>query len=176
MNEPEALPLAVVIYDPGFEIEPVLGEAVENLGRVGGISVGGVVPRWGRPLPNDRREMLLEEIGSGVITPISQDLGPGADSCILDTDGLTRGRLAISAAIAQGVDVVFVGKFAKQEAAGGGVREEIAEALGAGIPTIVAMRETQIEAWAAFAGDDWTRLAPSVPAIVSWARAVAGKG
>lgn len=176
MTASDALPLAAVIYEPGREIEPVLGDAIEALGRGGKVRIGGVVPRWGRPLSNDRREMLLEEIGSGVAMTISQDLGPGADSCILDTDGLTRSRLAISAAVARGVDVVFVGKFAKQEAAGGGVREEIGEALSAGIPTLVALREAQLEAWSSFAGDDWTRLDPTVESIVSWAVAIAEKG
>jgi len=175
MSATEPHPLAVVVYPPGFDIGPLLRTVHDRLAARGDLRIGGVVPKSGDLLANGRHAMLLEDLASGVATTISQDLGAGADSCILDVDGLTRARLAIVGAIEDGVDLVFVGKFAKQEAAGHGVREEIGRAMIAGVPTLVVMRETQGPAWAAFAGDDFTSLAPDADGIVAWALAATGR-
>lgn len=175
-STPLAVPtLAVVVYEPGFDVEPMLVAVRDRLDGRGDVRLGGVVPRTGDLLANGRRAMLLEDVVSGTATTISQELGAGADSCILDVDGLTRARLAITRAIDDGVDLVFVGKFAKQEAAGHGVREEIGRAMVAGIPTLVVMRDTQRSAWSDFAGDDHATLPPDVDAIVGWALAAIGR-
>jgi len=167
--------LAVVVYEPGFDVGPLLAAVRDRLAARGDMNLGGVVPRFGDLLANGRHAMLLEDVVSGDATAISQDLGAGADSCILDVDGLTRARLAITKAIDDGADLVFVGKFAKQEAAGHGVREEIAQAMIAGIPTLVVMRDGQTGAWADFAGDDFLTLPPDVDAVVAWALSATGR-
>ena len=164
--------LGAILYSGDIEIEAVLAAVRDRLVGRGGLRLGGVVPRDGEVMANGRREMLLDDLATGASISISQELGAGADSCILDVDGLTRARMAILAAVDAGVDLVFAGKFAKQEAAGHGVREEIAAALVADIPTLVALREGQIDAWCAFAGDDWQRLAPDPAAIVAWVERV----
>ena len=166
--------LGAVVYSGDVEIEPVLGAVRDRLRAAAGLRLGGVVPRDGELMANGRPEMLLDDLAAGTTISISQELGAGADSCILDVDGLTRARMAIRAAVEAGVDLVFVGKFAKQEAAGHGVREEIAAALLADIPTLVALRETQLDAWREFAGDDWQRLGPRAEEILAWVAAVAG--
>lgn len=167
--------LGAILYDPNVEIEPILCAVRDRLAARGDIRLGGVVPREGGLLANGRHEMFLEDIRSGTATSISQELGAGADSCILDLDGLTRARDAIAQAISDGVDLVFVGKFAKQEMAGHGVREEIGSALIAGIPTLVALRDTRETEWRSFAGDDWARLPADVEAITAWALGVTGR-
>lgn len=175
MSEADEATLGAVLYDPEIEIEPILCALRDRLDARGDLRLGGVVPREGGLLSNGRHEMLLEDVRTGTATSISQELGAGADSCILDLDGLTRARNAISQAIADGVDLVLVGKFAKQEIAGHGVREEIGAAAAAGIPTLVALRDTRVEDWRSFAGDDWTRLPADVDAIAAWALRVTGR-
>lgn len=170
-----APPLAAIFYPPGWDVEPLLVEVRDRLAARGDLRLGGVLPRSGAPLSNGRPEKLLEDLATGDATSISQDLGPGSDECTLDPDGFTRSRLAIAAAIEAGVDLVFVGKFSKQEAAGHGVREEIAAAIIAGLPTLVVLRETQAEAWTAFAGEDFAPLEPRAEAVVAWALAATGR-
>jgi molybdate transport system ATP-binding protein len=167
--------LGAVVYPGETEIEPILAEVRDRLTERGDLRLGGVVPRDGDLMANGRHEMLLDDLESGAVFSISQELGAGAESCILDVDGLTRARLAILAAVDGGVDLLFVGKFAKQEAAGHGIREEIGAALIADIPTLVVLREGQLDAWRAFAGDDWQRLAPEPEAIIAWATRVTGR-
>jgi molybdate transport system ATP-binding protein len=166
--------IAGVVYSGDTRIEPLLAELRDRLVARGSLRLGGVVPRFGGLLANGRREMLLDDLHGGGAISISQELGPGAESCILDVDGLTRARLVILTAIDAGVDLVLAGKFAKQEAAGHGVREEIGAAMVADIPTLVVLREDRLGVWVDFVGDDWQRLPPDVDAILAWVdRAIA---
>ncbi len=160
--------LGAVVYSGDVAIEAILGEVRDRLVARGDLRLGGVVPRQGGILANGRREMLLDDLTAGGTINISQELGAGADSCILDVDGLARASIGILSAIDGGADLVFAGKFSKQEAAGHGVREEIGAAVVADIATLVAMRDTRVENWRAFAGDDWERLPPDVDAILAW--------
>ena len=171
----ETFRLGAVVYPGETEIEPILAEVRARLTARGDLRLGGVVPRDGEIMANGRPEMLLDDLAGGTVYSISQELGAGAESCILDVDGLTRARLAILGAVEAGVDLLFVGKFAKQEAAGHGVREEIGAALLADIPTLVVLRESQLDAWRTFAGDDWQPLAPDPAAILAWVGRVTGR-
>jgi hypothetical protein len=69
--------------------------------------------------------------------------------------------------------LVFFGRFAKEELAGRGIREEIAMALNEGIPALVAVEQSMLPGWIEFAGEDWTPLAVDVDAIVTWFAALA---
>lgn len=168
-------PLAVVVYEPGFDLGRFLGDVCERLAARGDLAIGGVLPTDGGLHANGRREMLLRDIGSGRTTAISQELGAGADSCILDPDGFARTRVELAAAIAAGADLMVLGKFAKREAEGHGIRAEIAECLAAGIPALVAMRTTRRADFESFAGSDWQALPPSIDAVVAWALAATGR-
>lgn len=168
-------PLAAVVYEAGFDLGRLLGDVCDRLAARGDLVIGGVLPTDGGLHANGRREMLLRDIGSGRTTAISQELGAGADSCILDPDGFARTRVGLAAAIAAGADLIVMGKFAKREVEGQGIRAEIADCLAAGIPALVALRSTRREAFEAFAGDDWQALAPRVEAVIDWALAATGR-
>ena len=160
--------IAGVVYSGDTEIEPLLAELRERLTARGSLRLGGVVPRFGGLMANGRREMLLDDLSGGGAISISQELGAGAESCILDVDGLARASLVILAAVEDGVDLVLAGKFAKQEAAGHGVRGEIGAAMVADIPTLVVLRESQLGRWREFVGDEWANLPPDVDTILAW--------
>ncbi len=160
--------LAGVVYSGDTEIEQLLADLREKLTARRSLRLGGIVPRYGDLMANGRREMLFDDLMGGGAISISQELGSGAESCILDVDGLARASLVILAAVEEGVDLVLAGKFAKQEAAGHGVRDEIGAALVADIPTLVVLRDSQLGRWRDFVGDDWQRLPPDVDAILAW--------
>ena len=168
-------PLGVVIYEPGFDVSPLLEQVCAALAARGDLRIGGVLPMPGDKHANGRASMHLRDIASGQATQISQELGALAEGCILDSDGLARARQGLAQAIAGGVDLVLMGKFAKQEAAGQGIRPEIAQALEAGIPALVVMRAGQRPAFEAFAGEEWTPLPPEPQAVLGWAFAVIGR-
>ncbi|MBB1491535.1 MULTISPECIES: DUF2478 domain-containing protein [unclassified Paracoccus (in: a-proteobacteria)] len=83
---------------------------------------------------------------------ISQSLGAGAQGCRLDTDALERAA-ALAARGLEGADLALVNKFGKQEAAGRGFRDFIADALANGTPVLVAVAPELVPAFIDFAGD-----------------------
>jgi molybdate transport system ATP-binding protein len=172
----EPLPLAAIVYQRGAPLEEALAEVRDRLLARGDLRLGGVVPRSGESLSNGRSALLLDDIGQGDTIVISQDLGPGSTGCILDSDGLARARLRISEAIAAKPDLLFVGRYAKEEVAGHGIREEIGEAVLAGIPCIVAVEEKMLASWREFSGGEFTALPADAEAILGWVESLLPTG
>jgi molybdate transport system ATP-binding protein len=168
-------PLAVVVHKSGDPLEEVLAAARDRLARRPGIRIAGLVPRYGPRHSNGRASLWLDDIGHGDSIALSQDLGTGSTSCILSADGLATARVRLADAIATRPDLVFFGRFAKEELAGRGIREEIGLALVDGIPALVAVEQSMLPGWIEFAGEDWTALAVDADAIVAWFAALASE-
>ena len=160
--------LAAVVYRHGAPLEDILGAVRDRLVARGDLRLGGVVPRFGERLSNGRSALLLEDIARGDTIDISQDLGPGSTGCILYADGLARLRVRVAEAIEAKPDILFLGRFGKEENAGRGIREEIGLAVSAGIPVLVAVEERIVPGWAGFAGDDYVPLPADADAIIAW--------
>ncbi len=69
--------------------------------------------------------MVLHELATGRSISISENLGAGAISCRLSTPRLLEAAQLVEAQLAD-VDIVFLNKFGKAEAEGGGLRDLIA--------------------------------------------------
>src|SRR5208283_1980140 len=93
---------------------------------------------------------------------------PGSTSCRLSADGLAHARVRLAGAIESKPDVLFLGRFGKEEIAGRGIREEIGSAVVAGLLAVVAVEERMLPAWTAFAGEDYVVLPADAEAIVAW--------
>jgi hypothetical protein len=163
-----SIPLAVIVHDKGDPIEAAFAGARDRLLARGDLRVAGVVPRLGAPHGNGRPSMWLDDILTGEEIPISQNLGAGSDACCLDPNGIASLTMRLAAAIETAPDVLLCGRFAKEELAGRGIRVPLAEAIDAGIATVVAVDRNHLEGWIAFVGDDWTPIAPDPEAIVAW--------
>ncbi|MDR3373905.1 MAG: DUF2478 domain-containing protein [Ancalomicrobiaceae bacterium] len=169
-------PLGVVVHDQGAALEETLSEVRDRLKRdCPRIRLGGLLPRFGERYSNGKRSMWLDDLRVGDTIPLSQDLGAGSMSCCLDPNGIAVARVRLAEAVSAGIDILFVGRFAKEELAGHGVREEIALAVGSGVPALVAVERTIIPGWRDFAGADWTALPLDVGPILNWVVAVAGQ-
>jgi hypothetical protein len=79
----------------------------------------------------------------------------------------------MASALAGGAELVIVNKFGRQEVLGQGLRQEIAAALLAGLPLLIAVRRDFLPAWRDFAGEDWVELAPEEAVVEAWAAAQA---
>jgi len=168
-------PLAVVVYRAGDPLEAILAAVRDRLLARRGARIAGVVPRNGAPHSNGRASLWLDDVTRGDCIALSQDLGPGSTSCILSADGLAQARVRLAAAIATQPDLVLFGRFAKEELAGRGIREEVGLALAEQIPALVAVEQSMLPGWIAFAGADWTELSCDQDAIVAWFDALAAK-
>ncbi|MEM1064397.1 MAG: DUF2478 domain-containing protein [Pseudomonadota bacterium] len=119
-------------------------------------------------------DMDVQVLPDGAVLRISQSLGPGARGCRLDPDALAR-AVGLVAARLEGADLLIINKFGKQEAAGGGFRDVIADALGTGLPVIVGLNALNAAAFEAFSGGLAEALPPDIDVLEAWAVAQAAK-
>ena len=159
--------LAAIPYSSGFQIDGFMADLALRL-KARGLRLGGVVQH------NDDCEqgclsMALEDLASGHRFPISENRGAASSGCRLDASGLAAAGGALTAALHGGADLVIVNKFGRQEMLGQGLRQEIAAALMAGVPLLIAVRQDFLTAWRDFAGDDWTELPGEPERIEAWA-------
>lgn len=143
--------IAALVYTDSSAADEALRDlAIELTGR--GVRLAGLV-QLNRARPGRSRcDMVLEEIASGELVPISQDRGPLARGCALDIGQLLAAMQLVRAQIEQQPDLLILNKFGKTEAEGGGFRELIAEAMEAGIPVVIAVPWRNIESWRLFTG------------------------
>ncbi len=159
--------LAAIPYASGFGIDAFMHGVVARLRRRG-LRLGGVIQHNDAACDDRCMAMSLEDLANGNRFPISQDLGGFSEGCRLDSAGLAAAAAAFSGALAERADLVLVNKFGKQEALGEGLREEIANAVMAGLPVLIAVRLDFLPAWRSFAGDDWLELAAEEGLVESW--------
>ncbi|MBI1179696.1 MAG: DUF2478 domain-containing protein [Alphaproteobacteria bacterium] len=167
--------LAAVLYRPEDDIDSLLHDFAATL-RADGVAVGGVVQRNAKTDEGRIVQMHLLDLTSGREIRLCQDLGSGATSCRLDPAGLAEASRAVGRAIEAGSELVVVNKFSKQEAAGKGLRDELAAAIVAGLPVLTAVPEKHLEAWATFTGDRGTMLLCSRRTLDGWWADIAARG
>ena len=156
--------MAVIPYSSGFEIDRFMADAASRL-KARGLRLGGVVQHNEGTCESGCFAMALEDLASGARFPISENR--------VDATGLAAAGGALGAALADKTDLVIVNKFGRQEALGKGLRHEIAAALLAGLPVLIAVRRDMLPAFRDFAGEDWTELPALAEAVESWGLGVA---
>lgn len=170
-NEPVPS-LAAVLYEPGTAVDDLLRHVVARLRRHR-LKVGGIIQRGGMRTASGSRLMMVEDLLTGTLLQISQNLGPGAQGCILDPHALGVAAGFLRLAMAEKVDVVVVNRFAEQEAHGGGLRTDLAEAASNGFVVVTAVTARHVDAWMAFGGEYAQVLAPKPGRVVAWVRGAA---
>lgn len=113
-------------------------------------------------------DMDVQVLPDGPVLRISQSLGPGASGCRLDPDALERSVGLVAAGLASAPDVLIVNKFGKQEAAGGGFRDVISQALLLGIPVLVGLNASNEDAFRTFADGLAEPVDPTREALLAW--------
>jgi hypothetical protein len=162
--------LAVIPYARGFQIDELMAALAGAL-KQRGLRLGGVVQHNQGPCETGCAAMVLEDLATGARFPISAPRGPLASGCVLDTAGLAAAGGAVLTALDHDIDLLLVNKFGRQEMLGQGLRQEIAAGLAAGLPVLLAVRTDWLDAWRAFAGDDWIELPADTAAVEAWALA-----
>lgn len=158
--------VAAILYRPQDDVDSLLADFAETLVR-SGERIGGVVQRNIKD-GGCQVGMQAVDLMTGREVSICQPLGSGATACKLDAAGLAEAAVAVTRAIAADVDLVVINKFSKQEAAGEGLRDELADAIAAGIPVLTAVPEKCLEAWNDFTGGIGTSLLCERGAIDGW--------
>jgi molybdate transport system ATP-binding protein len=151
------LNLAAIVYRPADDADDLLAHFAADLIRRGH-RLGGIVQRNTKGEGGRRERMEVIDLMTGGTVRICQDLGRDAAACKLNPAGLAEAATLVTRAVAAGVELVVVNKFSKQEAAGRGLRAEIAEAATAGLPLLTAVADSCYGAWMGFTGGFGTTL------------------
>jgi nucleoside-triphosphatase THEP1 len=162
--------MAAVVYEPGEgrAVDALLSAlAVELKGA--GLVLAGTVQRAAARADRCACDMIVTDLASGTDRSISEDRGPMARGCRLDTAALEALAGATLSALDRGADLLLVNKFGKREAEGAGFRSALGAAVGAGTPVLVAVNRDFIGAWREFAGGMATELPPDLAAVRRWA-------
>ena len=125
--------LAAIIYRPEDDVDTLLADFASARLREGE-RIGGIVQRNLKDEAGRSNGMHVIDLLTGRAISICQPLGAGAMACKLDPAGLAEASVAVTRAVAEDVALIIVNKFSKQEAAGHGLRNELAEAILAGGP------------------------------------------
>jgi hypothetical protein len=159
--------IAALRADAIEEPQALLEAFAQDL-RKRGVAVAGVTQTRVLDAATGRRRIVLRDIVSGALWPISQDLGPGSVACNLDADGLARACASIESATRAGVDLVVISKFSKQEAERGGLADAFRAAISSGAPIVTAVSPHFLEEWSVFAGHLAHYVEPDLAALIDW--------
>ncbi len=149
--------LAAIIYRPEDDVDTLLADFAGDLLRAGE-RIGGIVQRNTKDSDGKLIGMQVVDLATGREIGIFQTLGAGSTACKLDASGLAEATRAVTDAITADVSLIIVNKFSKQEAAGKGLRSELADAVVADRPVLTAVSEKCLDAWKDFTGDRGTTL------------------
>jgi hypothetical protein len=170
-SQDPAAKVGVLLYDKALEVDAILAASIDLI-RAQGLSVAGLLQRFGERLPNGKRSMWVEDISTGQTIRLDQPRGPGAVACMLDPDALARAACLLQRAAGSGADVVVVSRFGNAEADGSGMRAEIAEAICSGAAVVIPLRYWLLNDLEGFLGGPASLLLPSPVAIADWAEDV----
>ena len=159
--------LAAIALPAETDADAFLGPLV-SAARAAGLFIGGMLAPADELKDMCRCAMFVEDLISGERIKISQDLGPESNSCSLDPGQLIIAGRFIRGAIEAGVDLIVVNKFGKREAAGEGLRDEIAGALEAGTPLLTTVKPEILDAWIEFVGEFGCVLRAEPDAVLQW--------
>jgi nucleoside-triphosphatase THEP1 len=144
-------PIIAVVYANSALAALVLDRAASALEDAGHACAGLLQrdePRQGR----SRCDMILVDLASGERVKMSEDRGPGARGCHLQSDVLLSAMARVRDALSNDTSILVLNKFGKSEGEGGGLRPLIADALERGVPVLIAVPWRNIEGWREFAG------------------------
>jgi len=162
-----AVPLAAIRYDVGFRIDDFLSQLIAML-RASQVRVGGSIQLNAPDAINSCSAMTLVDLASGVRMGISQNLGPQAQGCRLDTTRLAEFGTMLDRKPSGDVDLLLFNKFGRAEAEGYGLRSNFIGAIEAGIPVLTAVRPPYDEAWRKFHEGLATDLPPDLQRAHDW--------
>lgn len=161
--------MAALVAREGGDVDRALFQAAADL-RAQGLRLAGALQH---PLTagDCRCAMMLEDLSSGQVTDIAQNLGPGAKGCGLNTGALETAVglvLARLEAPGQRLDAVFINRFGKREADGHGFRQVVIAALSANVPVVIGVAETMASQFASFTGGEHHTLPADPQAIAAF--------
>ncbi|MDX8482870.1 DUF2478 domain-containing protein [Mesorhizobium sp. VK24D] len=145
-------PITAIVYSNGSEFEAFLQEITAIMAERG-MRLAGLVQLSEKKPDRVKCDMHLRDLATGKLYGISDDRGPHARGCVLNTDRLLRACEAAEAALSGRTDLLVLCKFGKTEAEGGGFRSLMAKAFELSVPVLIGVPSVNLAPFRAFAAD-----------------------
>jgi len=143
-------PITAIVYSNGSEFEAFLQEFTNAIAEQG-IQLAGLIQR-SEPRPGRVKcDIYLRDLAQGELHGISDDRGPHARGCVLNTDRLLSACQAAEAGLSSQTDLLVLSKFGKTEVEGGGFRGLIAKALDLSVPVLIGVPSINLRSFREFA-------------------------
>ena len=133
-----------------------------------GTALAGVVQSNTACIGTHHCDMDARVLPDGPVIRISQSLGSAARGCRLDPAALEQTVAEVARRLSPETQLLLINKFGKHEAEGHGFRELIAEALSLGVPVLVGVNKTNLEAFLEFTGGCAKPLNPDSQTLLAW--------
>jgi len=159
--------IAVVLYDRDSRPDALLYQSVKDLQSMN-LRVGGLLQEGQSGGPNRCGTLFLEDIGTGRRIQAFEMRGSGTRGCRLNSASLAEAGGWLRSAIEARPEILFVNRFGRQEAAGRGLRDEIAAAISSGLPVVIAVSKELLPEWDTFTGQETVKLAADPKRIAAW--------
>ena len=166
-NQKTELRLAAIERSDQSDVDQLLSDVALHLKQMG-YRVGGAIRSNTAEQGRNRCDLVVKELITGETVSLSQDLGPGATGCTLDTAALEQVAGMVESSLQSDLDVLIVNKFGKRESEGAGLSGPIAQAVTAAIPVLASVNQEQKAAWHEFCGGEGHILKPDRAAVMQW--------
>ena len=164
---PRSAPIAALPGEPSAQAQALIADFARRLSE-SGARVAGVTQARIIDEATGRSRIVLRDVTDGALYAISQDLGAGSVACNLDSSELALACAAIERRVTDGVDLVVISKFSKQEASRGGLADAFRAAMVAKVPVVTAVSPHYLEEWREFAGPLAEFLTHDLDALSAW--------
>jgi hypothetical protein len=166
--------LAAVVYGRGEDANRIVADFAAELAAQG-VRVGGAVQISTGAADCSCPDTHVLDLETGTRIPILQNLGQQSQSCRADPAALAEVGSLITQALARKPELLIINRFAKLEAAGEGMIEEIGAAAASGIPTLLSVPDRFLKEWNGFAMGLDEQLPCSIEDLRAWWHAVSAK-
>ncbi len=144
------LPITAIVYPKGSDFEAFLQDVTAVMAKQG-MRLAGLVQHSQAKPGRTKCDMYLRDLSTGEVSAISDDRGPHARGCVLNTDRLLGACEAAEAGLSAETDLLVLCKFGKTEVEGGGFRSLIAKALELSVPVLIGVPEINLLPFREFA-------------------------
>lgn len=137
-----------------------------------GWKVSGVVQQYRGS--HSKEAARLVDLDSGECFPLFQNLGPGSQSCSIDTRSLAAASVALRRALQERADLAIASRFGGLEVVRQGFAAEMLALMSENVPLITVVDDRYLDAWRHFTGAAGTDLLPRMEFLETWFAGVAG--
>ncbi|GAC1046196.1 DUF2478 domain-containing protein [Rhizobium sp. No.120] len=143
-------PITAIVYSKGSDFERFLRELTKTM-MDEGMRLAGLI-QLSEPRPDRVKcDLYLRDLTTDKLYGISEDRGPEARGCVLDTDRLLVACEAAEEKLSDKTDLLVLCKFGKTEVEGGGFRSLIARAMELSVPVLIGVPEINLVPFREFA-------------------------